>query len=317
MSLFGDSLGPRPFAPEDAVRRYVDAIRADLEPDPLFRRRLRGAVVNQFVAAREGLVAPARRRAGMGRLGRAALYASFALAMSVSSVMAASQSAVPGDALYAVKRQIEALRYATLPGNLHDELRAIALAERLSELDVLAAREDWAGVSAVAGTIRVDYERWVVSAADAGSATGLDDELSTLEALFDTLPPRARAAIASAFDVGSHPASRSGRAYDGRSATRHLPSGASTVGPGAGGSGAFVSPNTGERSDGRGSETTSPTPPEPTPRATPGTNPTPKPAPTPKVAATQKPTPTQHARSTPMPKPTERPERAEKADSES
>ena len=58
MSLFRDSLRPPPIASEDALRRYHEIVRAEIEPDPLFRRRLRGLVTNQFVAIREG-AAPA------------------------------------------------------------------------------------------------------------------------------------------------------------------------------------------------------------------------------------------------------------------
>ncbi|MEO6295416.1 MAG: hypothetical protein ABIP01_01290, partial [Candidatus Limnocylindria bacterium] len=110
MSLFRDSLRPPPLASDAAVRRYLELIRAELEPDPLFRRRLRGEVVNRFVAAREGLEQPARRPSAMGKLGRAVLYSSFALAMSAGGVMAASQQALPGDVLYSLKLRIEALR---------------------------------------------------------------------------------------------------------------------------------------------------------------------------------------------------------------
>ncbi len=95
MSLLRDSLRPPPLASDAAVRRYIELIRAELEPDPLFRRRLRGEVVNRFVAAREGLKQPAHRPSAMGRLGRAVLYSSFALAMSAGGVMAASQQALP------------------------------------------------------------------------------------------------------------------------------------------------------------------------------------------------------------------------------
>ena len=93
MSLLRDSLRPPPLASDAAVRRYIELIRAELEPDPLFRRRLRGVVVNRFMAAREGLEQPAHRPSAMGRLGRAVLYSSFALAMSAGGVMAASQQA--------------------------------------------------------------------------------------------------------------------------------------------------------------------------------------------------------------------------------
>ena len=60
MSLFRASMRPPPIASDAALRRYLEIVRAEIEPDPLFRRRLRGLVTNQFVAIREG-TAPAAR----------------------------------------------------------------------------------------------------------------------------------------------------------------------------------------------------------------------------------------------------------------
>ena len=121
------SLSHASLTPDELVRRYVERVRADLEPDPLFRRRLRGIVSNQFVAAREGSAIPASRPSRMGRLGRACLYASFALGISVGGVMAASRAAIPGDLLYPVKLQIEALRMEALPAEYRDDLAILAL----------------------------------------------------------------------------------------------------------------------------------------------------------------------------------------------
>ena len=42
MSLFQQPLRPPNQMVDDAVARYIAAIRADLEPDPRFKRRLRG-----------------------------------------------------------------------------------------------------------------------------------------------------------------------------------------------------------------------------------------------------------------------------------
>ena len=95
MSLFRDSMRPPPITSDAALRRYLEIIRAEIEPDPLFRRRLRGLVVNEFVAAREGVALPARHGVrAMGRLGRACLYASVALAMTAGATMARRAKAV-------------------------------------------------------------------------------------------------------------------------------------------------------------------------------------------------------------------------------
>ena len=80
----------------------------------------------------------------MGRIGRASLVASLALAASVGSVMAASQGAIPGDLLYPLKRQVESLRVRILPPDLQDELAAYVLTERVSELGRLADAGEWA-----------------------------------------------------------------------------------------------------------------------------------------------------------------------------
>jgi hypothetical protein len=55
MSLFTNPIRPAPIASDAAVRRYVDAIRRQIEPDPLYRRRLRGEVVNRFVAQQQSV----------------------------------------------------------------------------------------------------------------------------------------------------------------------------------------------------------------------------------------------------------------------
>ena len=71
---------------------------ADLEPDPLFVRRLRSEAVNRFVSVREGIALPAgddRAHPAMGRLGRACLYASFALGVSPTSVLAVNHPRMP------------------------------------------------------------------------------------------------------------------------------------------------------------------------------------------------------------------------------
>jgi len=195
MSLFRDSLRPPPLASDAAVRRYLELIRAELEPDPLFRRRLRGTVVNRFVAAREGLVEPARRGSAMGKLGRAVLYASFTLALSVTSVMAASQQALPGDLLYPLKLRIEALRLDFLPEQLHDDLIAMNIAERLGELNhlVQAGRQDLA--AALISAIGDDYAALAAEPAAAAAGASMEDRLVVIEAMVEQLPASAQLAV--------------------------------------------------------------------------------------------------------------------------
>jgi hypothetical protein len=182
---------------DDAVRRYVEAIRAEIEPDPLFRRRLRGIVMNQFVAAREGIGRPARRqRNAMGRLGRAVLYASVTLAMSVSVAMAASQTALPGEPLYAIKLQIEALRLRALPAQFHDDLVVYALAERVNELGRLAEAGEWERALALAAPIHEEYDALATLGIAPAATDGLlGARLEVLDALLERLPPQAQGAI--------------------------------------------------------------------------------------------------------------------------
>ncbi len=191
MSLFRTSLRPPAPLSDESVERYVAAIRATIQPDPGFRRRLRGHVLNRHVAVREGMV---QRRVAreMGRVGRAVLYASFALTLSVTGAMAASQQAIPGDLFYPVKLQIEELRLRALPEELHDELAGNALAERIAELDRLAGSGNAAAVRSGAMAVERAY---VALVALGGDADGVEQQLAVAAALLDRLDTEARAVL--------------------------------------------------------------------------------------------------------------------------
>jgi hypothetical protein len=254
VSLFQRPLQPPAILSDQAVERYLEAVRAEVSVDPLFRRRLRGAIVNRFVAEREGRTGTRSRRR-MGALGRSVLYASFVLGISVSSAMAASQGAAPGDALYPLKLQIERLRLQALPEHLHDDLAAHALGERIHELGVLAEREDWARAATQASAVEAEYRHYLDTARADGSS---DQYLVVLTALLERLPDRAQLAIE---DVLHGVEAATDRVHPGNGQGR---------GPGTGGAG---------RSEGRGAGGTdassvepSPKPsrraePDPTPRA--------------------------------------------------
>ena len=201
MSLFRGTIRPPAILSDEAVERYLAAIRAEIRPDPLFRRRLRGEVMNRYVAAREGIGArPARR--SMGPLGRAVLYATFTLAVTSTSVLAASQEALPGDLLYPLKRHVEALRVQVLPTHLHDDLAALALAERINELGHLAERGDWGRVAIQAAAVEHDYDAFLLLA-DAAPPGSNERYLTVLAGLVDRLPDQARAAVQAVIDRGS------------------------------------------------------------------------------------------------------------------
>jgi hypothetical protein len=188
------SLTRASLSPDDVVRRYVARVRADLEPDPLFRRRLRGVVTNRFVAAREGLGEPARGSSRMGRLGRACLYASFGLAMSVGGALAASRGSVPGDALYPLKLQVEAIRLETFPEAFRDDLMVYALSERMAEFGRLVEEGELARAAGLAETIAAGYHE-LAGMGITVDAPELRSSLAVLDLLSDRLPAPAQAAI--------------------------------------------------------------------------------------------------------------------------
>ena len=206
MSLFRSTLRPPSESSDVAVRRYLLAARARIEPDPLFRRRLRGLVMNRHVAVREGLDRPAATRSharAMGAIGRACLYASVALAASVGGTMAASQGALPGDALYPVKRQVEALRLQALPAAFHDDLAVYMLSERISEMTRLAEAGDAARAASLVPAIEAGYARLSELGVDAPGSDVLGARLVVLEALHERLPDAAQAAVERAVERGT------------------------------------------------------------------------------------------------------------------
>jgi hypothetical protein len=143
--LVGRLLGRRELAvkPDDPIAHMIARTAGRLRPEREYRWRLRGRLVNQYVSVREGLVRESPRQVRMGSLGRAVLYASVGLAISVSAVGAASSSSLPGDPLYGVKRQVEELRMEIAPPSVRPMLAAMALEERLSEVELLAAAGNW------------------------------------------------------------------------------------------------------------------------------------------------------------------------------
>jgi hypothetical protein len=257
MSLFQRPIHPPAILSDRAVERYLEAVRAELSVDPLFRRRLRGNVVNRFVAEREGRTAAAPRRR-MGALGRAVLYATFALSVSVSSAMAASQGAAPGDALYPLKIQIERLRLQALPDHLHDDLAAHSLGERIHELGMLAERGDWARVTAQAAAVEFEYRHFLDTTRAEGSS---DRYLLVLTALLDRLPDRAQLAIENVLDGVEAAADGVTPDADGKGRG----SGSANDGRGAGGA------------PGNGPRATDPATSEPTPKPTRSDRPDPTP----------------------------------------
>lgn len=211
MSLFSRSL--RPSTTDDAVDHYLASLRSRIEPDPLFRRRLRSQAINRFVAASEqlrDLPAPALGQQ-MGRIGRACLYASVALATSGAGVLGSSQEALPGDPLYGVKLRIEELRFQVIPAHLQGVLSANVLAERLEEMTRLFESGRTADAMALQPAIAAEIEHLVAVEAASGpnAANRIANHLVVVNDLVDRLPAAAEAAVRGAWDA--HPG-RSGAA---------------------------------------------------------------------------------------------------------
>jgi len=267
MSLFNRALRPPPTTSDEAIERYLADLHAEIQPDPLFRRRLRTDAVNRFVAAREGIATPARAGIGgrqMGRIGRACLYASFTLGVSAASVMAASQEALPGDALYPLKQRIEQLRWDLVPDQLHGELAALALGERIEEMGRLADTGRMELALAMAPEIDRGYARLAgLANRDAAADARIERHLLVLQGLVDKLPATTRAAVEDLIETPD-----TGQSID------RTPS----ADPGATGGGA-----------GTGPEPTATAGPQPTPGPdrTPRPDPSATPRPTPKPEHTQ------------------------------
>jgi hypothetical protein len=294
VSLFRSSLRPPAILSDEAVERYLSALRATVEPDPLFRRRLRTEVMNRYVAAREGHVAARAMPRRMGRLGRAVLYASFTLAVSFTSVMAASEEAIPGDVLYPLKRQVEELRAQVVPAHLQDELAAYVLAERIQELGRLTDNGSWAAAVVLAEEVSADYRAYVAAVPN-HAAGAVAQYVAALNGLLDGLPAAARAAveIGLAGMPGIDP-STNGRANANGGNAGGNGGGPVNSPPGGGGGPPDGAGNGGPANGGRPSPTPDPVvvaPPDPSPAPTPAAEPTLKPTKAPKPEPTPRPTP--------------------------
>ena len=208
-------LGPasRPLGLDEATLLRLERTLRRVEPDPLFRRRLRGHLVNRHVAAREGLLAEPRPRRQMGKLGRSVLLASLAATLSVSAAGAVAQDSIPGDPLYGVKLQLEDVRMRIAPPSVRAELAAIALAERLEELERLAAGGVWGEVPQA--VVRVTEARQELIALDPEARTraarGELGAVAALEAVMAKAPPDARHGLERALQVMGQPAVSGGQ----------------------------------------------------------------------------------------------------------
>ncbi len=183
---------------EQSLARVLDRV----EPDPLFRRRLRTTVLNYHVAMREGHL-ERRRRPGrrMGAIGRSVLYASVILAMGVTAVGAASQESLPGDPLYAVKIRLEEIRMQIAPPSVRDDLATLAVAERTSELQGLVAAGDWTSAMAAAERLAAAEAALFVLEPEAAGTLAASHAHDVLQAVLTNAPAAARPALERALEA--------------------------------------------------------------------------------------------------------------------
>ncbi len=164
-----------------------------------------------------------------------------------------------------------------VPAQLHEELAAYALGERIEEMTRLAETGHLDLALAMAPAVDREYERLVAlnQDHDAASAARIERHLLVLEGLLDKLPPTARAAVEDVIERTP----TIGQGNDGAS----NPSNAGEANPAAG-----VSPG-----GAPGPVATA------TPEATPQPERTPRPDPTVKPEPTAKPDPTLRPAQTP------------------
>jgi hypothetical protein len=191
--------------PDDPIARLVARTSTRLRPDPTYQRRLRGRVMNQFVAMREGLVPMPTARREMSRVGRSVLYASFGLAVSATAVGAASTQSLPGDALYPVKLHLEQVRMEIAPPSVKPTLAAAALDERLSEVEKLATAGRWTLVPLAAEEANAAEAALVALGGTPADARGLARHRTLLATLLAAAPASARSGVALALAASSLP----------------------------------------------------------------------------------------------------------------
>lgn len=218
--------------PDDPIVRSMLRHGSELEPDPRFARRLRGIVLSRHVAVREGH-APAPRRGTMTPIGRGVLVSSVLLAMSAGTVGAFSQSALPDDPLYPIKLRLESLRIALAPADMRDDLLAMALEERASELTRAAAAGRWSAAEEAAWRVVVAEEQLVaLNGLTPGVAARVQAHLRALDQVLAHAPVSAAAIVAEQLGPTRAVLGERGRAG---AAPRAVPgTGASGGGSGAG-----------------------------------------------------------------------------------
>jgi hypothetical protein len=261
----------RDATPDDPIVRSMLRHGTELEPDPRFARRLRGIILSRHVAAREGhVVAP--RRGAMTPIGRGVLVSSVLLALSAGTVGAFSQSALPDDPLYPIKLRLESLRIALAPAEMRDDLMAMALEERASEVTRAAEAGRWNAAEEAAWRVALAEEELVaLNGLTPGTAARVQAHLHALDQVLVHAPASATAIVAERLDPA--------RAVLGNRGNGHAATPTRGSGSGNAGSPAANPPSP--------AATSSPAPSSPKPAPS-------QPAPTDRPTATQRPSASAH-----------------------
>ena len=190
---------------DQAYAQSLERTLRRLEPDALYRRRLRGELLNRYVATREGLVRPPQRPRAMGALGRGVLYASLAVAIASSAAGAAAAESLPGDPLYPVKLRFEEIRLQIAPQSMRADLMAMALDERLHEMEELARAGNWSQVAAAADAVAQAEELLAGTQGAPGQSavSDLSQHAAVLRALIDTAPAAAQDGLNQAIEAAT------------------------------------------------------------------------------------------------------------------
>jgi hypothetical protein len=133
----------------------------------------------------------------MGRLGRAVLYASLGVALTATAAGAAAQESLPGDLLYTAKLRLEEIRIEIAPASVRVDLAAIAVEERLAEVETLAAAGEWARVYSAAPMLDAAVDRLAAFGLpnDAAQLRGVQRHAAVLTELLQDAPAAAQAGL--------------------------------------------------------------------------------------------------------------------------
>lgn len=251
----------RDATPNDPIVRSMLRHGTELEPDPRFARRLRGIVLSRHVASREGH-APVPRRGPMTPIGRGVLVSSVLLAVSAGTVGAFSQSALPDDPLYPIKLRLESLRMALAPAEMRDDLLAMALEERASELTRAAAAGRWHAAEEAAWRVVITERDLVaLNGLTPGIAARVQAHLRALDQILAHAPVSAAAIVAERLDPARSVLGGRGHGNGGSPPVPGSAAGGRNAGgPGAG---AGASPAAGEPQSPLATRSPRPTPSQP------------------------------------------------------